>query len=525
MSFFLTWILPPLLGALIGYVTNWLAIKMLFRPYREYRLGRFRVPFTPGLLPKERKRLSASVGETVAKELLTVDVVQKRLGEPDIRAALEKAIAERLDAAFASEAGGLVAEAASSGSGPLRDLLGRAWSGLVASEPFAEAVAAAMRSAFVAAERLPLSSVLPPESARELAERLLRPESLEEFRGKLRLGLESVYAGERPEGALASLLEEPALGGLLPAEALEPLVELVVESLYRASLPAVDLFLRRPETKKGLERYALAILRRAVARLNPVQRLFVGLGQYERTIEETMPETVDDLVAAASDLLREPAMARRAAEAAAAAFESASGETPAALLRRIVGREAALAAVDAALGALREHGPAVAERVAALVAARPDASLASLLAALGLPAEELASRASRAAVSLLSGEGKGGRLLSGILPAFAKALSEGLDGRSVGSLVGADEALRARLAAFLADKALVLVSEEAGKIVEGLDVARIVVEKLDSLDMIEVERIIFGVVDKELRWITLLGGVLGGLIGVLQSLLSLLRGI
>ena len=65
------------------------------------------------------------------------------------------------------------------------------------------------------------------------------------------------------------LLPEP------PSAAKDPLVELVVESLYRASLPAVDLFLRRPETKKGLERYAVAILRRAVARLNPVQRLFV----------------------------------------------------------------------------------------------------------------------------------------------------------------------------------------------------------------------------------------------------------
>jgi uncharacterized membrane protein YheB (UPF0754 family) len=44
-------LLPPLLGAIIGYVTNALAIRMLFRPLREYRIGPFRVPFTPGIIP------------------------------------------------------------------------------------------------------------------------------------------------------------------------------------------------------------------------------------------------------------------------------------------------------------------------------------------------------------------------------------------------------------------------------------------------------------------------------------------
>jgi len=65
---------------------------------------------------------------------------------------------------------------------------------------------------------------------------------------------------------------------------------------------------------------------------------------------------------------------------------------------------------------------------------------------------------------------------------------------------------------------LALVSAEAARIIKGLDVAKIVVEKIQSLDMMDVERITLGVVEKELTWITLLGGVLGGLIGLVQSL-------
>ena len=42
----------PLLGALIGYITNWLAVKMLFRPREAKYLFGHRIPFTPGVIPK-----------------------------------------------------------------------------------------------------------------------------------------------------------------------------------------------------------------------------------------------------------------------------------------------------------------------------------------------------------------------------------------------------------------------------------------------------------------------------------------
>ena len=47
-------IIPIIVGSVIGYATNWLAIKMLFRPLREKRLLGVRLPFTPGLIPKEK---------------------------------------------------------------------------------------------------------------------------------------------------------------------------------------------------------------------------------------------------------------------------------------------------------------------------------------------------------------------------------------------------------------------------------------------------------------------------------------
>lgn len=68
-------IIPIVVGAVIGYITNWFAIKMLFRPHYERRIFGIRVPFTPGLIPKEKGRIAKSVGETVSAYLLSPEII------------------------------------------------------------------------------------------------------------------------------------------------------------------------------------------------------------------------------------------------------------------------------------------------------------------------------------------------------------------------------------------------------------------------------------------------------------------
>ena len=63
-------LLPPLIGAVIGYCTNYIAVKMLFRPYRPIRIGKWTLPFTPGVIPKRKPELAHAVGNAVGKSLL-----------------------------------------------------------------------------------------------------------------------------------------------------------------------------------------------------------------------------------------------------------------------------------------------------------------------------------------------------------------------------------------------------------------------------------------------------------------------
>ena len=76
LSRVLLYISPPILGGLIGYYTNDIAIKMLFRPYKAvYILGQ-KVPFTPGLIPSNQERLGQNIANAIMKSLLTPEEMQ-----------------------------------------------------------------------------------------------------------------------------------------------------------------------------------------------------------------------------------------------------------------------------------------------------------------------------------------------------------------------------------------------------------------------------------------------------------------
>lgn len=74
-----SWIVGPLVGAVIGYCTNYIAVKMLFRPKNEIRLLGHRLPLTPGAIPKGKPRLARAVGEVVSGTLVTGEDIEKQL--------------------------------------------------------------------------------------------------------------------------------------------------------------------------------------------------------------------------------------------------------------------------------------------------------------------------------------------------------------------------------------------------------------------------------------------------------------
>ncbi|MDB9465538.1 DUF445 domain-containing protein [Dolichospermum circinale] len=86
LSQILLYVSPPILGGLIGYYTNDIAIKMLFRPYKPVYIFGKRVPFTPGLIPSNQERLGQNIANAIMKSLLTPEELQnlaRKLLQPE----------------------------------------------------------------------------------------------------------------------------------------------------------------------------------------------------------------------------------------------------------------------------------------------------------------------------------------------------------------------------------------------------------------------------------------------------------
>lgn len=97
MGFLWTLLFMAFIGALIGGLTNHLAIKMLFRPHEAKYIGKWRLPFTPGLIPKRRDELAMQLGKTVTNYLLTPETFRKKLLTPDMEKKAENFLQQKLE--------------------------------------------------------------------------------------------------------------------------------------------------------------------------------------------------------------------------------------------------------------------------------------------------------------------------------------------------------------------------------------------------------------------------------------------
>lgn len=96
-------ITTPLIGAVIGYATNWVAVKMLFRPRKEICVFGRRLPFTPGVIPRGKARLARAIGRAVEEQLLTAEVLKEVLLSSEKKERLRREVSAFLEKERKSE--------------------------------------------------------------------------------------------------------------------------------------------------------------------------------------------------------------------------------------------------------------------------------------------------------------------------------------------------------------------------------------------------------------------------------------
>jgi uncharacterized membrane protein YheB (UPF0754 family) len=514
----LSWVVPPVIGAVIGYVTNDIAIRMLFRPLREVRLFGLRLPFTPGIFPRERRALSRSIGRMVSSELITEEALRRQVHSEKAQLALARSVSSVTAQVMESPLSALTKTGASAVASLLQDVLHDLLSRLFSSRTLAAQVRVMVGRAVAS-----LSS----RSLREVAERL----DLKSFiTGRILPLLSRVDTRQSIGRAVATALRRK--GRSMVSDRLLDSASRAVEPLLPQATARLSEWLRSADMRRELEKRGARLLSRILEKLNLLQRFVVSAGQFDRRLAEKMPEMVEEAIVSLESLAQDPETQRR--------FLSVLVQAARDWRDNAEGTRANHAEQDAGSGRLVDAVQPVVDQVLGGLAGEDarQSLYAGIEAALGGVADQTFGGFTSRTLGISDDEVVDW-LTTQVLgflarPETARTLSVGLvkltagfvdDNGSVplGEVLRIDAVRKERLDAFLLTKLVEVIDARLPEILRGLDVESLVVDKIDGLDVRDVERLILQVIAAHLKWIDVFGALLGFLIGLLQNALRLAR--
>lgn len=521
---YLAIIIAVFAGAVIGYVTNALAIRMLFRPYREIRLGRFVLPFTPGIIPKQRVRLATSLGRMVSQSLFNPESLDKHISSPLVRSKIEQALGSAFQALGGSSKAGK--EALVHAPLSLSEVFGTAEDqqellvGLVravlGSPRFRSALETGSHGLVKVLGAMPLVSILPNPEARQGILAGLERDGIKPSH--------SLVAQRLVNLVLAEFFErDESLDSILGAGFKVELRSLL-GSLYPEAGTMLLSWLESKEMRGELTSRGRILLKQIFDKLNMPQRLLMGMVGYDRKLDDMMPSIIDDVLHELRSAL--------SSEKVRTEFLMA--------VDRLVDGFLPLKPRDALIR-LNLDPDVLAGSLMGWVAGRPGRTGLALRLVSGF--FDLVER---------NGEKELGLALEEILGIEPGQLSAYVADRA-GAFLDKPEAVRTfttrtvgLLFKVLAAKPAVdsveqdcppadipgdLVRELSRvgiqllrlwlpHLVKEFDIDTMVRERVMELDMAELEKMIMGLAKSELEWINILGAILGAFIGLLQVVLS-----
>jgi len=503
-------------GAISGGITNAIAIWMLFHPYEPRGLGRFRIQ---GAVPKNKARLARSIGRTVGERLLTPEDLARRLSAPAVRQAFDRAMGGILDAVLDRE------------RGPLReqlrpDLLAALDDAVAAMAPkVADRVATYVRSPEFGTlvgtwvERIradlqdqPLATVLTD------ARRASLQDAVQNWVGRL-------AEGDELENTLRRFVErrldrmardETPLLERLPAGVIGALEHAITDYLPIA-LERLSALLADPEARAMVEGALRTAFDHSVRDLLLHERLLAKLVVTDRTIERlvdgferegfdrfaeslALPEMRSQVTRAVNDavvnFLRLPLgeRLRRFSPDRRAALVENLGDWLVRVARDPATRTAIGRTVDRLLHAVerRTWGDV-------LGVVPPD-------------------RVAQALAEILAGESGRRWVEEGVTQVAAHLTARPIGRPSAWLGPETTEAIRVGVS----DAAWTWVQEQIPRVVEQIGVPEMVEQKVLGFSTQRMEQIVRGVTQRELDLIVRLGYLLGGIVGTIAFLVSVL---
>ncbi len=518
---YLPYIIPPLLGGVIGYVTNYIAIRMLFRPLRAWRIVGIRVPLTPGIIPSKRGELAVRMGEMVGEHLLTADDVGRAFAKDSIQRELRLTVTDKLGSFLDRELGSLESLVPGRFRPRFREIIGLFQAKIVKlifdylqSDQFEQKLRDYLQQQAEQLLARDLSSFLTPTQYQS-AQKHLDNKYSQFFQSPRTAGMVGDYVDRKTGQLLATDLP---LRDLLPAD----LVELLLTQLEKEMPPLVEKFggmlydptFRARMVKKGKE--AIDSFLDSLGGLAGLLSGFMDLNKIYDKIPEFLDKAGDEI----ADWLKDAKTQQQLAK----------------LLRERVD-----ILLDRSLASYVEKMPYekiegvrqfIKDQVVVTIQSRKTIDTALILTESAVdrlkdrPFAELLNRALPENGLELGREQLADKLLQAIRSPQARAALESifieqsnqwLYHKPLGLLSARLPGdLRQEIESGTCQLIEEMLKKEAPRLVETLNVRRMVEEKVNSLDLLQVEDLLMGVMKEQFKYINIFGALLGFLIGFMN---------
>ena len=523
-----TYLAPPLLGAFIGYMTNYVAIRMLFRPLKPWYVFGLRVPMTPGVIPLKRRQLADNIGEMVGGHLLTSQDVSRALTEEGFQQELRELIDGRVEALMRRQLGPVATvipeRFRSYFEVGVKILRWRSLKHLhnhLRSPEFAAGITPTISSHLHDFLARPLESLLDEKSQGDLSEALeagvrnfLASDGVEEWVRRA--------VGGRIEAFIAA---DGTMNDLLPAGLRELLLDRL-EAETPHLITKLAKMLQEPLVQDRIARGVSGAVASFAANLGPLGAMLGAFlspevidekvrgylaGKGEDIANWLFDDTVQQKVAV---LLREKAEAFLAAPVSRL-LEKLTPETTTLLASGLADQAVALLKDPATAQAVTNLGREALESQQG----RPLAAIfADLFGSRGVT--KGVDWAAAEVISLIRSNAVK-RLLDRLVTDLVETR---LMQQPIGSLA---EFLPGEVRNGIGDYLLQQVSEvlvrEVPGLVDSLNIRRLVARKVNTLDLLRLEGLLLSIMEEQFKYINLFGGLLGFLIG-LGNLLFLVGG-
>lgn len=520
---YIKYLTPPLIGAFIGYLTNRIAIRMLFRPLKAWKIGTFRVPMTPGVIPAKRLELAVNLGEVVGDHLLTSKEIGKGLQQKVFQEHLYHLIQTRVDGLLQKDLGTLASTVPQKfkvyfdiGTKTIRYQLKEHIHTFINSPEFAETVDKAIDHRMDLFLDQDIGAIISGSSR-------------EKSYGFVEENISRMFAGEAMEQwvedfvhqkVYSTLQQKKSLTDILPAS-LQDLSIAMIEKQVPAFLAKLALLVSEPDVRDKIIKGACGGVENFINSLGSMAdmvRGFLPMETVEEKIQEYLVEKNDAIVAWLQSeevqlrvvtILRE--RSRELAEKPIVSFiktenEAAVEEFCSQCAKQIL---------------LLVRGEQVTTTLTSMIKTNIESHIDSgALSLRQVLVDLLGEQAMFASKDWLKKEIR--ELLQAqktltTIDSIVDSLIESLMQKRIGKLAKLVPAgVKEGWAKSLQKVASTMLENEVPGLVQSLNIREIVREKVNSLDILKLEGLLLSIMQEQFKYINLFGALLGFLIGCLN---------